>query len=128
MRTVAEIEASGKPEQAFSNGTEFYAWMDNWCTNCIHDAAFQRDESTEGCPLLLVALFSEPRITPTEWMEQPENYLGDQYHCIEYRDEDDGPGPEPQPVPDPPGQELLLPREPYEAARMLSAVPVEVHA
>lgn len=45
------------------------------------------------------------------------------FHCIEFRDENDGPGPEPQPVPTPPGQGELLPRAEFEGVRMLTPLP-----
>jgi len=101
--------------------------MDNWCDRCVHDSEELVDKG-QGCPLILVALVGR---TPAEWFEQPwqqvpgrpEGHtapvLGDTYHCVEFRDEDSGPGPEPQPIPDPPGQETLWPREPFEATRML---------
>jgi len=87
MRHYAEIEATARDVPAFSNGTQGYGWMANWCDRCIHD----------------------------------------DLRCIEFRDKDN-PGPsEPQPIPDPPGQELLLPREPFEGARMfVRRTPVEV--
>lgn len=125
MRSLAEILASPERPPMFANGTEFYAWMANWCDRCAHDAAFQKDESPEGCPLLL-AHFSG--VVPSEWMEQAPDEnglyrLGDNCHCIEYRNEDDGPAGPTGPIPDPPGQELLLPREPFEGVRMLTTYP-----
>ena len=109
MRTEAEIQADAKPGSPFSNGTEGYAWMGNWCERCTNN-----DEETElWCPLLTVALLGK---TPVEWIEQPWRSwndangvehppapsLGDKYHCIEFedrRDPDDGDDPEPEPEP-----------------------------
>jgi hypothetical protein len=120
MRTDDEIMAGAQPGSPFSNGTEGYGWQSRWCGRpCAHDAAFQRDErGATGCPLLLVALTGS---TPSEWLRQPAG-SPDRYHCIEFRAEGDGPAG-PQPIPDPPGQGALLPREPYEAVRMLTPQP-----
>jgi hypothetical protein len=64
MRTEAEISAAATDGSPFSNGTEGYAWMDNWCGRCLNN-----DEETElWCPILTVALFGK---TPSEWLEQP---------------------------------------------------------
>jgi hypothetical protein len=109
MRSYEEAMAASKDEPAFSNGTEGYAWMANWCDECVNN-----DEETElWCPLLTVALLQR---TPVEWVEQPWGQvkgapegetaprLGDTYHCTEFRqrpepgDEDD-PEPEPEPPP-----------------------------
>jgi len=126
MRTFDEALTASIGRPPFSNGTELYAWMDNWCYRpCMVDKPWQDYEQDRGphadsCPLILLVI-GHGR-TPSEWMEQPLTNglqtLGDQYHCIEFRGEDDGPG-EPQPIPDPPGQYTLLPREPYEGVRML---------
>lgn len=134
MRTYAEIDRDARPGSPFSGGTEGYAWQENWCGRpCAHDAAFQRDEpGAEGCPLVLVAFLGK---TPAEWMEQPWRQitgapegqtapvLGDTYHCVEFRDEDDPGGGEPVPVPDPPDQEVLFGREQAEGVRMLTRIP-----
>ena len=118
MRTYEEIDADARDGSPFSNGTEGEGWMANWCYRpCIQD-------KNDDCPLILVALMGK---TPAEWMEQPRGdsgykVFGDQYHCIEFRSEEDGPNPEPQPIPDPPDQGLLLPREPFEATRMFVGV------
>lgn len=116
-----------RDEPAFSNSDEGYGWMDNWCARCIHDKD-QRDDVDNpgpGCPLILISLMGR---RPIQWLDGPRDEHGrysiaDQYHCIEYRNEDDGPGPEPQPVPDPPGQLTLAPREQYEGVRMFVQAP-----
>lgn len=125
MRTYEEAWEHAVDRRPFSNGTEGYAWMDNWCYRCKNDGDHLDDP---GCPLVLVALMGR---TPSEWFEQPWGQirgrpegetapvLGDTYHCAEFRDEDDDGPREPKPIPDPPGQEILLPREPYEGVRML---------
>jgi hypothetical protein len=125
-----QLYAEARPESPFSNGDEGYSWMANWCDRCIHDAD-QRGEGMPGpgCPLVLVALMGR---TPIQWLDQKQIKDGkltapysrhDQYHCVEFRDEDDGPGGEPTPIPTPPGQGELLPREEFEGVRMLTPLP-----
>lgn len=110
----------------FSNGTEGYDWMENWCARCIHDGyGLGKDEPQ--CPLITVAYCGR---TPAEWLDGPRDEHGrygicDQYHCVMFRDRDDPGGREPEPVPDPPGQTTMWPREPFEGVRMpLMAPPV----
>lgn len=112
MRTYDEILADASDSAAFSNGSQGYSWTYNNCDRCINDKPAREGGYEDGCPILLVTLMSK---TPAE-------FLGDRvfadYTCVEFRDEDSGPSPEPKPVPDPPGQGLLLDREPFEATRM----------
>lgn len=119
-----EAMKTSREGSPFSNGTEGYAWLENWCGRCINDKPAREGDEANGCPLVLVALLGR---TPVEWVDQWDGKspfpLGDNYHCILFRDEDDGPDPEPKPIPDPPGQLTLAPREPYEAARMLTTYP-----
>lgn len=118
MRTPDEIHAGAIDEPAFSNGTEGYAWQDNWCGQCVHD-----DEATEKwCPILTEAILGR---TPAEWIEQPWQQIkgrpegetapvpGDRYHCVEFEPREDGDGndePEPGPRWDPemPGQTTIF--------------------
>lgn len=123
MRTFEEAMSDARDRPAFSNGTEGYGWMDANCDRCIHDKPSRQGRAEDGCPLILVTLLDK---TPIEFLDGPRNEQGlygiaDQYHCIEFRDEDEGPSPEPTPIPDPPGQGLLLPREDYEAPLMFTA-------
>lgn len=115
-------------EPPFANSDEGYGWMANWCDRCIHDGCGLGEDQPQ-CPLILVALMGR---TPAEWLDQkhlgPDGLLvpysrADQFHCIMFRDRDDPGGREPEPIPDPPGQMTLLPREPYEGARMLLTAP-----
>lgn len=129
MRTYQEIEATARDVSPFSNGTEWEIWAANWCWRpCMNpvEANWQRYEDGKGpapedfpggCPLILVAMMGK---TPSEWIEQPDNGYQNDYHCIEFRDEE-GDGGEPEPVPDPPGMIELFPR-PEPTTRML-AVP-----
>lgn len=127
MRTYAEIVAGAADRPAFSNGTEGYSWQRRWCDRCVHDKPIRSDDGKPdpatgilGCPVLATAMQA---LTPAEWIEQDPLSRSDRYHCVEFRDEDDpGPG-EPQPIPDPPGQETLFERGPFEATRMLSPLP-----
>lgn len=118
--------ATARPGSPFSNGTESECWFDNWCHRCVHDRAIRTGKGS-GCPLILVSYEEK---TPVEWMRQEGFRLGDQYHCIYFRDEDD-PGPdEPTPIPDPPGQLTLVDRDEFERpARMFTDTrPVQVDA
>jgi hypothetical protein len=113
VRTEEQIQAGARDGRPFSNGTEGYAWMGNWCDECVHN-----DEETEKyCPILTVALLSK---TPAEWVEQPWGQiegrpegelaptLGGQYVCTEFErrrdDGDDDPEPGPEPPPEVDGQ------------------------
>lgn len=100
MRSYDDIEASARDGSPFSNGTMGEIWMDRWCYRCKVDAPFQRDEATEGCPLLLVALIGK---TPAEWVELDPDAIQD-YHCTEFIPDDDeggddGGDPLPPPAP-----------------------------
>ncbi|MEO3869383.1 hypothetical protein ABGB18_11175 [Nonomuraea sp. B12E4] len=111
LPTFEEADATAQEGSPFSNGTEGECWMENNCHRCVNDAPTRRDEWDKGCPLIMVALLGK---TPNAWMERNPYGLYDRYSCIYFRDEDDpGPG-EPTPIPDPPGQEGLFPREPFE--------------
>jgi hypothetical protein len=133
MRTVEEIFASARDVPPFSNGTEGYGWMENWCWRpCMNPAevAWRRYEDGKrktppkdypgGCPLIMCAMDEK---TPVEWLDQWDGEgpypIADRYHCIEFRGPDDGDdGGEPRPRPDPPGMDGLFPR-PERAIRML---------
>lgn len=116
----ADALARSRPEPAFSNGTEGYGWMANWCDRCLRDAPHRNMGTGSGCPLILVALQDR---TPAEWLDGPRDERGaysieDQYHCIEFKAPGGGGGGEPRPKPDPRGMDGLFPR-PERAARML---------
>lgn len=116
--------ANARDERAFSNGTDWEIWSYNWCeNNCVHDAAYQRGETNEGCPLALVAMCGR---TPREWLpgDPKDMTCGSQYTCVYYRHEDDDdPDAKPEPVPDPPGMEALFPRELVEPGRVFIPLP-----
>lgn len=109
----------------FSNGTEGEAWMANWCARCVHDAPARRGDYGNGCSHILTALTGQ---TPAEWLDQGVPYrIGDQYHCIDFRPEDDGRGDDGHRPEDPmPGQGELIPRAPYEGTRMFVDVVNEI--
>lgn len=118
------LYAEARPESPFSNGSQGYGWMARNCDHCIHDKPAREGRDAEGCPLVLVALMGR---TPIQWLaETEEAWVYGDFHCIEFRDEDDGPGPEPTPVPTPPGQGELVPREEYTGVRMLTPLPEAV--
>ena len=131
MRPYAELEADARDGSPFSNSTEGECWTANWCDRCIHDRPAREGRYEDACPLLLISLCGK---TPVEWLEQDSSdgyRLGDQYHCIEFRDEDDGPSEPPEPPPQCPGQGELFDPAPYESVRMFADVvsrnqPVEV--
>lgn len=100
-----------RDQAPFSNGTEGYGWMANWCDRCLRDAPFQRMGKGSGCPLLQVALLDR---TPAEWLDGPRDERGlysiaDQYTCIEFKAPGDG-GGEPRPKPEPPDMDGLFER------------------
>ena len=108
-----------RDEPAFSNSDEGMAWMDANCATCIHDKPARQGDDGNGCPLVLITLMGK---RPIQFLDGPRDEhgrysLAGQYHCVEYRHEDDGPT-DPQPVPDPPGQLTLLPRDDYTGVRM----------
>lgn len=118
MRTYAEAWDHAEDRAAFSNGTEWECWSENWCHQCRNDSLGTGNEG-DDCPLILVALMQR---TPSEWLRQEKDRLGDRFHCIEYRPLDDGgggPKPPPKPIP---GQGELIPAEPYIGARMFADV------
>ncbi|MFE9391636.1 hypothetical protein [Streptomyces sp. NPDC006784] len=109
-----------RDEPPFANSDEGYGWMAANCDTCTHDQPARQGDEGNGCPLLLLSLVGR---RPAQWLDGPRDEHGrysraGQYHCVEYRHEDDGPS-EPQPIPDPPGQLGLVPREGYEGVRML---------
>ena len=111
-----------RPGSAFSNGTEWECWSANWCDRCTREAPFRNGISSQGCPLILIAM--SERI-PAEWFEQPWSPDGhpplDRYHCMEFRAPGNG-GGEPKPKPDPPDMDGLFER-PERHTRMY--VPVQ---
>lgn len=93
MRTYEQIMADAKPEPPFSNGTEGYAWMDNWCWHPC------KKDRNEDCPIIMASLMG---VTPAEWTEKERFGLGDRYVCSEFEPDDSGDGDaEPEPYPQP---------------------------
>jgi hypothetical protein len=141
MRSYEEIDASATDTPPFSNGTEFYAWTENWCfAPCMSppEVAWRKYEDGKrkhpmknypgGCPLIQMALLGK---TPIEWLDQWTDHskpppLYDRYHCIEFRSEDgDGDDPFGGPPAHPPrakrepkNMDGLFPR-PQRRVRML---------
>jgi len=109
----------------FSNGTEGYGWMANWCDRCTRDAPFRNGISPQGCPLLLIALSER---TPAEWLDGPRDEHGrysiaDQYTCVEFRAPGGG-GGAPKPRPEPPLMDGLFER-PERQTRMFVQQPAQ---
>ncbi len=125
MRTAADIKRDARPGAPFSNGTSGEIWMDDWCDRCANDSPEMVDRG-DGCPLILIALSGE---TPIEWLPQESTQ---DYHCIEFRpDDDDGddePGPR-RPPPEMPGQAELFPAEAtHQGVRMFTDVVDDVRS
>lgn len=116
MKVPTATPIDGSP---FSNSTEGEAWTANWCDRCIHDKPAREDRYEDACAIFTLALTGQ---TPGEWIRQDGFRLGDQYHCIEFRSEDEGPPPPTEPEPTPPGQGELIPMEPYVGTRMFADV------
>lgn len=105
MRSHDEIYDDAADEPAFSNNSEYEIWAERWCYRCKVDAAFQRDETLEGCPLLTVAVMGR---TPKEFVDavDPREAQGD-YECTEFvPDDDEDGGEDPMPVPPVPVGEM----------------------
>jgi hypothetical protein len=93
VRTYEQIMADAKQEPAFSNGTEGYAWMDNWCWHPC------KKDRNEDCPLIMASIMG---VTPIEWTEVERFSLADRYNCSEFEPDDrDGDDREPEPFPQP---------------------------
>lgn len=115
----SQLLEEARDEPAFSNSDEGIGWMDANCATCIHEKPTRQGREDQGCPLILVTLMGK---RPIQFLDGPRDEHGrysraGQYHCIEYRHEDDGPT-DPQPIPDPPGQLTLVPRDDYTGVRM----------
>lgn len=78
MRSYVQIDSSATPTAPFSNSTDGYAWIDQWCNRCIHDDKGPDD----GCEILLVGLCGK---TPAEWLPGDRLTLGNAYRCTEFK-------------------------------------------
>ena len=110
---------------AFSNGTEGYGWMANWCDRCLRDAPFRNGIAPTGCPLILVALAER---IPAQWFDGPRDEHGrysiaQQYTCIEFKAPGSG-GDGPRPKPEPPDMDGLFPK-PERTRRQFVPVPAQ---
>ncbi len=99
MRTEEQITADARPGSAFSNGSAWEIWQSHWCyrgKGCVSDEDGAGPAGTY-CPLITVAMISDPRVTPAEWVE------GDgiqDYTCTEFEEGRGGGEPtDPQPGP-----------------------------
>lgn len=134
MRSEEAILADARDEAPFSNGTEGYGWMENWCWRPCQtpaEKAWQAYENGDrkkplkaypgGCPLIMAAMIGK---TPVEWLDQWDGKspypIATRFHCTEFIPPDEGggnPGP-PRPRREPPNMDGLFPRPP-RAIRML---------
>jgi len=65
---------------AFSNGTEWDIWEASHCDVCQVDAPWRRNESEQGCPLILDAMTGG---TPVEWVA-PDPAWPHHYECSKF--------------------------------------------
>ncbi|PWK81676.1 hypothetical protein C8D88_11687 [Lentzea atacamensis] len=108
-----------KDEPAFSNGTEFEMWAENWCRRPC-----QEDKHGE-CPIIMTALLA---FTPVEWLPQPaDQYPSNAYHCVNFRGPDER-DEEPKPLPDPPDMDALFEAPERRARMFVRPQPAEVKA
>lgn len=88
-------------EVAFSNGTQGYGWMANWCDRCLHDAIFQNTGKGSGCPII-ASVMCDNTVPPEWYAPTEEDEIFANYTCIEFkprgwRDPEPKPKPDPQP-------------------------------
>lgn len=122
MKVPMATPREGMP---FSNSDEGMWFTSNFCDRCIHDKPARQNRYEDACGILTLALTNQ---IPGEWLEQ--EWLDGKpptvrYHCIEFRDEDDGPPPPTEPKPTPPGQGELLPMDGLIGTRMFADVVAE---
>jgi hypothetical protein len=55
----------------FSNGTEGYAWMAQWCDRCALDHGMYRGNGDGGCQIVALALVDGDAVIP-EWIDETE--------------------------------------------------------
>jgi hypothetical protein len=82
MRHYAEIEATARDVPAFSNGTQGYGWMANWCDRCIHDdldAPSTDPSGIIGCPIIAVTMVGK---TPSEFLADDERRNPNCPYCL----------------------------------------------
>jgi hypothetical protein len=106
-RPYEEVDRDAREGSPFSNGTSWEIWSYNWCERCKNDSPELVDKG-EGCPLIMVALMGK---TPAEWF--PQEGVQD-YHCVEFRDKNEGGGGDAPKAPEPiPGQGIMFDMEPH---------------
>ncbi len=102
MRDFEAILSDARDKSPFSNGDSGDIWMGKWCYRCKVDGAWERGNTEQCCPILLVALTQK---TPREWTETGWQ----DYHCSEFVPDDGGADGDPDPNPAPlPGQTDLF--------------------
>lgn len=72
----------------FSNGTEGYAWMANWCDRCDKDHQAHVGEHENGCEIIARSMLAEPDELIPEWVETWDGTgpfpPGDNVHCLAF--------------------------------------------
>lgn len=140
MRPEADILADARDTPPFSNGTEGYGWMENWCWRpCMNpvEKAWRDYEDGKrknpmkgyagGCPLIMCALIGK---TPVEWLDNWDGEgpypIGGRFTCTEFIPPDEGggrgdprpPGP-PRAKREPKDMDGLFPRPPRQLRMLL---------
>lgn len=57
----------------FSNGTEGYAWMAEWCDRCANDHQAHVDHHEDGCPIIGSHLAFPEKERP-KWVDLTDEY------------------------------------------------------
>lgn len=106
MRPEADILADARDDAPFSNGTEGYGWMENWCWRpCMNpvEKAWRDYEDGKrrkplkgypgGCPLIMCAQIGK---TPVEWIDNWDGNspypISTRFTCTEFIPPDEGGG------------------------------------
>ena len=76
---MSERLAKAIQHRPFSNGTEGYTWMGNWCDHCARDHACHDPggDHSKGCDLILLAMLPdfpcEDFPWPEAWLPEPDD-------------------------------------------------------
>lgn len=71
----------------FSNGTEGYAWMAEWCDRCDKDHQAHIDHHEDACPIIARSFLLEADETIPEWVDNSETEgftFPPAVHCLSF--------------------------------------------